>query len=77
MQATAAADNDRVYDILWKRRLCDYTQAAISVRVLEDLPSARWLKVKFPTADGPWRKGSKIAIPKDLIVYVRRNSVER
>jgi hypothetical protein len=77
MEATAAADSDRVYGILWKRKLCDYTQAVTAVTVLEDRSVVKWVKVKLSAADGPWRKGSKIQLPKDLIVYVRRNSVSR
>jgi hypothetical protein len=77
MQATAEADSDRVYDILWKRKICDYTQAAVDVRVVEDRQGVKWLKVKLSTTDGPWRRGSKVAVPKDSMVYVRRSEVQR
>ena len=77
MKATADADSDRVYDILWKQKLCDYTQAAVDVAIVEDRPSEKWLKVKVSATDGVWRKGSKIPLPKDSLVYVRRSEVKR
>jgi hypothetical protein len=76
MMATAEADSDRLYDVLWRRKLCDYAQARVPIRILEELPSDKALKVKLSSGSGPWRKGSKITIPKDLVVFVRRSGVE-
>jgi hypothetical protein len=75
LKATSDADVDKVRDILQVRRICDYAQAPVRVSVLES-PSRTWAKVRLSTSDGPWRKGSKMVLPKDLIVYVRRSSLQ-
>jgi len=76
LKATADADTNRVRDILSVRKICDYAQAPVSVTLLPSPPAAKWSKVRLPNSDGPWRKGSKVTLPKDLVVWVRRSGLQ-
>src|SRR5437764_14013857 len=51
---------DGLYDILWVRKLCDYSATPIVVLVVGDKPRSPSVKVQVPGSDQSWRKGSKI-----------------
>ena len=76
LKATAEADTDRVRDILSVRKVCDYAQAPVQVSVLPSPAATKWAKVKLSSSEGAWRKGSKLVLPKDLVVWVRKSSLQ-
>jgi hypothetical protein len=76
LKATADADVDRVRDILSVRKICDYAQAPVLVSVLQSPATVKWAKVKLSSSDGASRKGSKVVLPKDLVVWVRKSSLQ-
>jgi hypothetical protein len=76
LQATADADTDRVRDILSTRKICDYAQGPVDVTVLTSPPTAKWTRVRLANTDGSWRKGSKVTLPNDATVWVRKNSIQ-
>jgi hypothetical protein len=65
-------DNDRsrdaLYQILWVRKVCDFTQAPIPVEVVQE--SLAYSRVKVLTADLAWRNKSKVPW-KGSILYVK------
>jgi hypothetical protein len=49
---------DRLYNILWVRKVCDFTQAPVSVEVIQE--GAVSARVMVLTIDRSWRRKSKV-----------------
>lgn len=63
---------DRLYNILWVRKVCDFTQAPVSVEVIQEGSSSS--RVKVLTGDQSWRKKSKVPW-KGAPIYVMPGDV--
>lgn len=74
--ATERGDIDRVRAILLTRHACDYTQTPVTVVVVEDLDTSAWLKVRVTATTEAWRKGSKMALPPDGTIVIKRNGLK-
>jgi hypothetical protein len=65
-------DNDRsrdaLYQILWVRKVCDFTQAPIPVEIVQE--GLAYSQVKVLTADLAWRNKSKVPW-KGSVLYVK------